>query len=59
METLATGQDGADWHHPPWSRPRRALIRKEYLKNAATFHHTVAENKEPWVQERTPDDAGR
>ena len=36
----------------------RATIRREYLKNATTFHHKVAEGKEPWVKNRTPDDAG-
>lgn len=36
----------------------RAIIRREYLQNAARFHHKVAEGKELWVTNRTPDDAG-
>ena len=36
----------------------RAVIRRKYLENADVFHRKVAEGKEQWVLERTPDDAG-
>ena len=36
----------------------RAIIRRKYLENADRFHRQVAEGKEPWVKNRTPDDAG-